>query len=240
MSTAANQPLIDALRSAFAAHADATQAGPMQAYMKSALPFHGVPAPLRRRLQANAVKAHPCPDTVTLAATMQALWRVATHREERYAALELARIGPHARLMDIRLLPVFEAMIVDGAWWDVCDDISGHALAALLKREPALLKPMLRRWSRGPDLWLRRAAILAQRRLKGDDFDAPLLYDCILRSIGDGEFAREFFIRKGIGWALRERSYRAPDEVQAFCREYASQLSPLTLREALRVLQRRG
>lgn len=233
-----NRALIDTLRAAFAAHADGARAAAMQAYMKSALPFFGIAAPLRRRLQAQAVQAWPCSDSVHLAATMQALWRQASRREERYAALELARVGPHAKLLDPSLLPVYESMIVDGAWWDICDDISGTALPALLQREPALMKPLLRRWARAPRLWLRRAAILAQRRLK-DEFDAPLLYDCILPSIGSGEFAEAFFIRKGIGWALRERSYRAPDEVQAFCREYAAQLSPLTVREALKQIGRR-
>jgi 3-methyladenine DNA glycosylase AlkD len=239
MAPAANRPLIDALRAALAGHADAAQAGPMQAYMKSALPFHGVPAPLRRRLQAEAVKAHPCADTATLAATMRVLWREATHREERYAAVELARIGRHARLLDASLLPVYETMIVEGAWWDLCDDISGTALPALLQQDPALMKPLLRRWATGPQLWLRRAAMLAQRRLK-HEVDAVLLYDCILPSIGEGAFADEFFIRKGIGWALRERSYQAPDEVRAFCAEYAHALSPLTVREALKALRRRG
>ncbi len=81
--------------------------------------------------------------------------------------------------------------------------------------------------------------MLAQRRLK-HDFDAVLLYDCILPSLGDPRFEREFFIRKGMGWALRERSYAAPDEVRAFCAEYAERLSPLTRREALRVINGRA
>ena len=130
-------------------------------------------------------------------------------------------------------------MIVSGAWWDLCDDMSGNALAALLERFPQAMKPQLRRWARGSDLWLRRAAMLCQRSLGPEAFDARLLYDTILPSIGKGRFADEFFIRKGIGWALRERSYAAPDEVAAFCREYGDDLSPLTKREALRVIARR-
>ena len=66
-----------------------------------------------------------------------------------------------------------------------------------------------------------------------------LLYDCILPSLAPDPLASEFFIRKGMGWALRERSYAAPDEVQAFCAEYRSRLSPLTLREALKVVNKR-
>lgn len=230
--------LIEALRDSFAAHADPARAAPMQAYMKSALPFHGIAAPLRRRLQADAVRAHPLPDARTLAATMRTLWRQARTREERYAAMELARVGANARLLDLTLLPVYEEMIVSGAWWDYCDDISGTALARLLVEHPQTMKPLLRRWARGDDLWLRRAAILCQRRIRAG-FDAVLLYDCILPSIGDGTFADEFFIRKGIGWALRERSYGAPAEVQAFCRAYDAQLSLLTKREALKAIARR-
>jgi 3-methyladenine DNA glycosylase AlkD len=186
-------------------------------------------------LQAEAVRAHPLPDTRTLASAMQRLWRTARTREERYAAMELARVGRHAALLGPELLPVYEEMITDGAWWDICDDISGNALARLLAAHPATMKTLLRRWAGGGDLWLRRAAMLCQRRLK-TGFDARLLYDCILPSIGDGRFADEFFIRKGIGWALRERAYAAPDEVRAFCREYRARLAPLTLREALRVV----
>ena len=67
-----------------------------------------------------------------------------------------------------------------------------------------------------------------------------MLHDCVLPSIGTSPWAKEFFLRKGIGWALRERSYAAPDEVAAFCREYVAELSPLTRREALRVMVKRA
>lgn len=211
----------------------------MQAYMKSALPFHGIPAPLRRRLQAEAVREHPCPDTATLGATMRALWTKAGFREERYAAAELARTGGHRKLLTAELLPLYEFMIVDGAWWDLCDEISGNALATLFEREPDEVTPLLRRWSTGDNLWLRRAAILTQRTLKRG-FDAPLLYALIEPSLDDPRFKDEFFIRKGIGWALRERSYDAPDEVRAYVDANAARLSSLTRREALKAIQRRG
>jgi 3-methyladenine DNA glycosylase AlkD len=237
----ASSKMVAALRSAFAAYADAANAGPMQAYMKSALPFYGIAAPLRRRLTAEVVAAHPCADSAALARTMRELWRGARFREERYAAVELPRLGRvHPKLINLALLPVVEEMIVTGAWWDLVDDISGNVLARLLERDPAEMKPLLRRWAKGDHLWLRRAAMLCQRKLRAPAFDAVLLYDTILPSIGEGQFADEFFIRKGIGWALRERSYAAPEEVKAFCQEYAAQLSPLTVREALKVIHKRS
>lgn len=222
-------PLIRDLRATLAAHADARNAAPMQAYMKSALPFYSIKTPLRRRLLREVCARHPIETTAALARTMRALWRGATHREERYCAIELARTGRNARLLDLALLPLFERFIAEGAWWDYCDDISGTAIAALLRAHPAAVKPRLRRWSRGRDIWLRRASFLCQRRF-GAGFDAALLYDCIGPSIDFDEF----FLRKGIGWALRERAYAAPDEVRAFCRAYRDRLSPLTLREALK------
>lgn len=232
-------PVVAALRNAFAAHADAALAGPMQAYMKSALPFHGIPAPLRRRLQAQAVREHPCASAAELAQAMRLLLREAVAREEWYAAAELARTGVHRRWLTIDLLPEFEALVARTAWWDVCDEVSGQSLPALLQQSPDPMKRTLRRWARGDDLWLRRAAMLAQRRLRSG-FDAALLYDCLEPSLDDPRFAGEFFIRKGMGWALRERSYAAPAEVVAWCRRHADRLSPLTRREALKALKRRG
>jgi len=234
-------PLVLAIRRSFAAHADPARAVPMRAYMKSAMPFHGIATPLRRRLTADAVQAHPAADTAALARDMQSLWDGATRREERYAAIELPRTGRrHPRLVDLSLLPLARRLVAEGAWWDWVDDLSGNLLPRLIERDPETVHAELRAWAHGDDLWLRRAAMLAQRNLKPALFDARLLYETILPSVGPATpLAAEFFIRKGIGWALRERSCDAPDEVRAFCREYASQLAPLTVREALKALQRR-
>jgi 3-methyladenine DNA glycosylase AlkD len=80
-------------------------------------------------------------------------------------------------------------------------------------------------------MWRRRAAILCQIRRKRDT-DLSLLYDCIEANLAD----REFFIRKAIGWALRQHARVAPDEVRRYVRAHESQLSPLSVREALKHL----
>lgn len=238
----ANPAYLQALQLAFASHANSAAALPMQAYMKSAMPFLGIAAPLRRRVSAEVAQARPCADVHSLVQTAQRLWDGASHRELRYAALALPREKPHRRWQgDIACLPLYEHMIVSGAWWDFCDDISGAGLGALLKARPEVMKPVLRRWAKGPTMWLRRAAMLAQRQLKAG-FDAVLFYDCILPSLqgaAPASISRDFFIRKGMGWALRERSYAAPDEVLAFVAAHANGLSPLTQREAVRVVHKR-
>ena len=227
---------------ALAAAAVPALAPAMQAYMKSAMPFHGIAAPLRRRLVGTAALVHPLADAQSLIDTVMPLWRGATRREERYAALDLLRLPRHQKWIDLALLPLLpllHEMLLSGAWWDHNDEISGLALGLRLLRHPDTMKPLLRGWARSDNLWLRRAAMLCQRRLK-QGFDAVLLYDCILPSVGDSAMAKQFFIRKGMGWALRERSCAAPDEVRAFCAEYHAQLSPLTRREALRVVDKRA
>jgi 3-methyladenine DNA glycosylase AlkD len=233
------QELAAVLRARLAAIADPALAPAMQAYMKSAMPFLGVPTPPRRKAVAEALRGNACETPQALSELVLELWREATHREERYAALDLLRITGHRKLLTAELLPLARELLDGAKWWDFNDELSGHLLPRLLLASPARVKPLLRTWARGADLWDRRAAMLAQRGLKGEDFDAPLFYDCILPSVGDPALGREFFICKGMGWALRERAYTAPDEVLAFCEEYDHRLSPLTRREALRVLRAR-
>jgi 3-methyladenine DNA glycosylase AlkD len=227
--------LVGAIRAGLAALVDPARAAPMQAYMKSAMPFLGVPTPQRRAVMKACCHGRECADGAALHAAMAALWRQARFREERYAALDLLHLPRHRKLLDLSHLPLLQEMLQTDSWWDFNDEISGNALQLLLQRHPETLKPLLRQWARGDDLWLRRAAMLCQRRMKSG-FDAVLLYDCILPSLIGNPCADEFFIRKGMGWALRERAYQSPDEVRAFCREYSDRLSPLTKREALRVI----
>jgi 3-methyladenine DNA glycosylase AlkD len=198
------------------------------------MPFHGLGAPGRRAVQRAVFDRFPLDTPQALCAATLAVWRGAAFREERYAAIELPSHRRHPRLEQrapLDFLPVYERMIVEGGWWELCDAISVPAIARLLQAEPAAMAAALEGWAHGPDPWLRRAAIVCQRT-RGPACDAPLLYRCILPSID----SREFFLAKGIGWALRSRSASAPDEVRAFCATYRSRLAPLTLREALRAL----
>jgi 3-methyladenine DNA glycosylase AlkD len=224
---------VEALRAALAEGAVPGKAPAMQAYMKSAMPFLGMAAPQRRAAVAQVVaRWAAAPSAADLRETVLALWRGASHREHRYAALDLLRLPRHRKLVDASWLPALHEMLLSGPWWDHNDEISGLSLGLVLQRDPAVIKPVLRDWARSDHLWLRRAAMLCQRSLK-TGFDAALLYDCIEPSLAPSPLAREFFIRKGMGWALRERARTAPEEVQAFCDAQRDRLSPLTLREAL-------
>jgi 3-methyladenine DNA glycosylase AlkD len=130
---------------------------------------------------------------------------------------------------------MYEEMIVSGAWWDYVDDIAIHRLGPLLQSHPRRMGRTMRAWSRSPDLWKRRSAILCQNGFKGDT-DLPLLYVCLEPSLA----SREFFLQKAIGWALREYAWTDPREVARYVRAHRDRLSPLSVREALRNVTKLG
>src|SRR5262245_10018123 len=129
--------LAETLRAALAEVAIPEKAPGMQAYMKSAMPYLGVPAPALRRVVKRVVAELP---TATAAAWQRAalsLWRGARFREERYAAVELTGDARARSFQTLETLPMYEEMIVTGAWWDYVDLIAKHRLGPLLAAHPA-------------------------------------------------------------------------------------------------------
>ncbi len=224
-----------ALRTAFQAAADPERALGQQAYMKSEMPYYGIPAADMRRLAKAAFSAHPLPDRESWLATTLALWRGAEFREERYAAIELIGHKPYRPYFTVGLLDVLDELIVSGAWWDFIDPIAINYIGALLADHRAEIQPRLLDWARDENVWRRRSAILAQLKFK-DRTDWPLQQRFMAPSLRD----REFFLRKAIGWALREYSKSEPHRVLAYVREHAATLSGLSKREGLKVLLKRG
>jgi 3-methyladenine DNA glycosylase AlkD len=222
--------LITAIRQGLREAGDAGLAARQQAYMKSTMPYAGVTVPAMRALVRTAAAASPFSTQRAWRATMLALWRGAEVREERYAAVELARLGPYgAYARALTTLPVWRELIVDGAWWDHVDDVAVHLIGPLLVAHPAPVTAAMRRWSTDDDRWLRRSSVICQVGL-GEGVDTTLLADCIIANAGD----RDFFLRKAIGWALRQHARVDPAWVLDFVETHASTLSPLSRREALR------
>ncbi len=226
-----DRALLDDVRSGLRAAADPAKAAGMQAYMKSAMPFLGVQAPTARRVFRAAILAHPPADRAGWHDTVRALWHEATHREERYGALALAGHRLYRAYQDPRTLPLYRELVVSGAWWDTVDDLASRKVGPILRGYPGEVAPVVRAWSTDPDLWLRRTAILSQLGAKAGT-DVELLADCIEPNLED----REFFVRKAIGWALRDYAYASPDWVRAFVAAHAERLSPLSRREATKHL----
>jgi 3-methyladenine DNA glycosylase AlkD len=217
-------------RVALIAVAEPARAPAMQAYMKSTMPYYGVPGAATKRV-ATALFSDLALDTEkAYVAAVRELWRGATHREERYLAVGLTRHRKGGRAhRSPSTLPLYEEMIVTGAWWDYVDDLAAHAVGDLVLAHRAEMGKQMRAWSRDPHLWKRRTSILHQLRYR-DAIDLPLLEHCIEGSIDD----KDFFARKAIGWALRQHAKTDAKWVAGYVKKHAARLSGLSKREALK------
>ena len=138
--------------------------------------------------------------------------------------------------LDPDLLPLLEQLVRTGAWWDVVDVIAGHPVGQVLLDHRADATPVIERWSVDPDsLWVRRTAMLAQLRHR-EQTDTDLLDRVLVANLDDTAYGREFFVRKALGWALRQHARVDPDWVRAFVAEHEDELSGLSRREALKHL----
>lgn len=223
--------LIAAVRADLARVADPAKAPGMRAYMKSEMPYLGVPIPKLRAVCRVVFAAHPLASFEEWRDTALTLWRDAQCREERYAAIALTGDRRYGGYQQLDALLIYEEMIVSGAWWDYVDELATHRVGPLLARFPAPMRATMLAWSRDTNLWKRRSAILCQTTFKGGT-DEALLFACIEPNMGH----RDFFIRKAIGWALREYAKTRPESVRDFVRSHEADLSPLSRREATRRL----
>ena len=216
-------------------HADPEKAPQMQAYMKSEMPFLGVQTPQRRALCEEAYAKLPLSSFEDWQRTVLRMWRDASYREERYAAIGLASYRDYGDFRSMKALPLFEELVVTGAWWDYVDGIATGPIAEILRRSPKGMSRRMRSWSGSEDIWKRRTSIICQLGFK-EHTNLALLYECIEPSMEE----REFFLRKGIGWALREYAKTDPHEVTRYVTEHKDRLSPLSRREALRNVVKAG
>jgi 3-methyladenine DNA glycosylase AlkD len=157
------------------------------------------------------------------------VWDGAASREERHAAVELTGLRACRAFQTPAALPLYEHLVVTGAWWDLVDPVATGRIGGLAADFPDEIVPVLLRWSGDGDIWRRRTAILHQIRYRLAT-DTHRLTACIEPSLD----SREFFLRKAIGWALRSYAWSDPDWVTAYVRAHEDRLSGLSRREALK------
>jgi 3-methyladenine DNA glycosylase AlkD len=227
--------LLASVREGLAAIGDPGRAPQMQAYMKSEMPYRGVTSAPLRGLLNELFATYPLPDRATWEACVRELWDRAGYREERYAAMALASHRLYRSYQDPATMPLYRHLVVTGAWWDYVDSLASHHVATILATRPREVTPLMRAWAVEDDLWLRRTSILCQlHRTRSTDLD--LLRHVLESNLEGSRFGSEFFIRKAVGWALRQHARTDPDWVRAFVTEHQDRLSGLSRREALRHL----
>jgi 3-methyladenine DNA glycosylase AlkD len=126
--------------------------------------------------------------------------------------------------------PFIKEYIVRSDWWDVVDIISSNVVGTMAEKYPKV-RNEVNSWIENDNFWLRRVAIIYQLtyRLRTDE---KILYSHILKTCHDPEF----FIRKAIGWALREYSKHNREFVQNFINLHSEKLSNLSIKEASKYL----
>jgi 3-methyladenine DNA glycosylase AlkD len=217
------------LRSELRKASDPAKAGQMQAYMKSSMPFHGVPSPILKKVTRDFFSKVEIKTSKAWQENVLGLWRNAGFREERYSALAFAGDKRASPFQTLAAMPMYEELIVTGAWWDYVDTIASHRVGGILRLYPNAMKKKMLQWSRCPDIWKRRTSIISQLGFKKET-DLDHLYTCIEPSLG----SKEFFLQKAIGWALREYAWLDPKEIRRYVKANESRLSPLSKREALK------
>lgn len=219
--------LIDRAGALLEEERDAERAENMAAYLKTEMPFYGVSSPVRRQIMKRLRRFAPETNDEYRRQVSQ-LWSL-PHREEKYLAIDWAR--QHKRFISFENVDLYERMLTDGAWWDLVDDVAANLVGTVVRTDLDRMRPVLERWLSGDDLWLRRTVIICQLKSR-ENTDTELLFDACSRSAHD----TDFFIRKAIGWALRQHSRVDPDAVRDFVEHHRGDLSGLSLREATKYL----
>lgn len=227
-----SQRLMLALLSAFQEAAIAEKAAPMSAYMRNQFTFLGLPSPIRKTTQKTFWAKEKLPEGQDLLDFVQLLW-AQDYRELHYQAMELLE-KPLRKTKNSKLLPFLLQLLQTNSWWDSCDYIGPKLIGQYLQRFPQLKKET-HKWVQSEDLWLRRTALLFQLRYKAQT-DWPLLQEFILMLASE----TDFFIRKAIGWSLREYSKTNGPAVTTFIHTHKAQLSGLSKREGLKWLQKQN
>lgn len=207
--------------------ADPARAPLMRAYMKDVADFLGVSAPVRRAATREWVRGFdPGPGAAALLGAAAELVQ-APEREFAHVAVDLVR--RHERALAATALPQLRELALVRPWWDTVDAWSGVVGRGGL-RHPEW-DPVVAGWATDPQLWARRIALVFQVG-RGEHTDLPVLFAICDATRDDADF----FMRKGIGWALREASKTYPEEVRAYVDARAGRLSGLSVREATKYL----
>ncbi|MEV6400282.1 DNA alkylation repair protein [Streptomyces sp. NPDC051907] len=221
------ETVLTRLTAVYPTGADAARAVQAAAYMKGVAPFLGIPTPARRALSRTVLDGTPRPDEADCAALALRCWEL-PEREYQYFAVDYLRV--HVGRCSSGFLPVARHLIVTVPWWDTVDLLAAHVVGPLVAADPKLAAVM-DAWIEDDDLWIARTALLHQLRYR-EATDAERLFSYCLRQAGH----RDFFIRKAIGWSLREYAKTDPEAVRDFVEGARDRLAPLSVREAMKNL----
>lgn len=220
---------LNPLLESFEANRNSAHAASMKKYMKDQYEYYGISTPDRRAMMTAHIKKYGLPDWTHIDELARILWDM-EERECQYCLVDL--MNRMSRKLVPDNLPLLEYLITTKPWWDTVDGLAGWLVGDLFERHPELIRPTTSGWMASGNIWLQRSCLLFQLKYKADT-DLELLYGFIEELSGH----KSFWIRKAIGWILREYSKTDPGEVEAYVADHP-ELSGLSRREALKVIKR--
>jgi 3-methyladenine DNA glycosylase AlkD len=224
------EAVVDEIVQRLRAGAQAERAAAERTYLKSSLEHWGVGVPGTRAVVRDALPPRSAPGHDLVASVADALWAEPVHERRLAAAMVLAL---HVRELGPADLAMVERMLREAKTWALVDVLAPDVAGPVYQASPVEAGPVLDRWSVDGDVWLRRSAVLALLKLLRK---SPAEWD---RFCGYAEAMwteREFFVRKALGWVLRDMGRRHPDLVVAFVLPRAAAASGVTIREAVKYL----
>jgi 3-methyladenine DNA glycosylase AlkD len=226
--------LADELEARLREQATPERAEQERRYLKSELGHLGVTVPAIRRITRDVLRGHdPRLGHDEVVALVEALWdrpSVPIHERRMAAAEVLERSVDLLTVLDV---PLLERLVRGSRTWALVDGLAVSVIGELADHDRAAFDPVVRRWATDDDMWVRRTSLLVHlpgiRRDDGEVARFLVLADPMLE-------AREFFIRKAIGWVLRELGRRRPEVVVAWLEPRLDRAAGLTVREAVKYL----
>ena len=195
-----------------------------KSYLKSPYKFFGVPVPFMEKMAKDFKRENKDIDKKSVFELAERLWDSEYHQEKTLAIKLLQQFSEH---LDYESMPMLERMLSESTGWDHVDGISTHLVEAVLRKDRKAYG-YLKKWSKSENFWMRRASLISQILLfREGNGDKELFFSFAERMIGE----KEFFIRKAIGWGLRDMSKVYPDAVFGFLMKFKGKASGLTLRE---------
>jgi len=210
------------LLSIFDQKRNSENAGPMAKYMKDLFPFFGIKSPQRNELLRAHIKDFGLPEDWKQ--VVQLCWKQ-DEREMQLIGMELAFRSKKIYMKED--IAFFEYMITTKSWWDTVDFIASNIIGQYFLAFPDQIKSVTDNWNHSSNMWLNRTCLLFQLKYKTST-DFKLLQEFIHVH----KESNEFFLRKAIGWSLRQYAKFRPEEVRMFVNE--TELKPLSRKEALK------
>ena len=219
-------------RAALAAAGSAARAVNEKAYLKSELVFLGADMPSIRKVARALIVRVRAAAPASMRPLVVALWGTGVHE---LRAVAMFVLEANEAVLGARDIPLVARLLREARSWAYLDWICFKVAAPMLPRVP-LLRRTLPRWARDDDFWMRRAALLTLLPgLKDGTIPFSAFVALAVPMLGE----REFFIRKALGWVLREVSKSDPATVAAFLRAHRADVSGLTMREGAKYLPAR-